>query len=120
MKSRVELLKIKKEGSAYLKSNEETYVLALPRGGKLKVGDPVIGLHGLTKVESIDEKDPFDAYIYYLKDGSKLVNPRKVVATEEDLDLDYILKEKDLEGPLYVEIDEDQILKESGKVKIFR
>ena len=120
MKSRVELLKIKKEGSAYLKSNEETYVLVLPRGGKLKVGDPVIGLHGLTKVESIDEKDPFDSYIYYLKDGSKLVNPRKVVAIEEDLDLDYILKEKDLEGPLYVEIDEDQILKESGKVKIFR
>lgn len=120
MKSRVELLKIKKEGSAYLKSNEETYVLALPRGGKLKVDDPVIGLHGLTKVESIDEKDLFDSYIYYLKDGSKLVNPRKVVATEEDLDLDYILKEKDLEGPLYVEIDEDQILKESGKVKIFR
>ena len=120
MKSRVELLKIKKEGSAYLKSNEETYVLVLPRGGKLKVGDPVIGLHGLTKVESIDEKDPFDSYIYYLKDGSKLVNPRKVVAIEKDLDLDYILKEKDLEGPLYVEIDEDQILKESGKVKIFR
>jgi hypothetical protein len=120
MKSRVELLKIKKEGSAYLKSNEEVYVLALPRGGRLKVGDPVIGLYGLTKVESIDEKDPFDSYIYYLKDGSKLVNPRKVVATEEDLDLDYAHKEKDLEGPLYVEIDEDQILKESGKVKIFR
>ena len=120
MKSRVELLKIKKEGSAYLKSNEETYVLALPRGGKLKVGDPVIGLHGLTKVESIDEKDPFDSYIYRLKEGSELVNPRKVIATEDELDLDYILKEKDLEGPLYVEIDEDQILKESGKVKIFR
>lgn len=120
MKSQVELLKIKKEGSAYLKSIGETYVLALPRGGKLKVGDPAIGLYGLTEVESIYEKDLFDSYIYYLKDGSKLVNPRKVVATEEDLDLDYVLKEKDLEGPLYVEIDEDQILKESGKVKIFR
>ena len=117
MKSQVELLKIKKEGSAYLKSKEETYVLALLRGKKLKVGDPVIGLYGLTEVESIDEKDPFDLYIYYLKEGSKLVNPRKVVATEEDLDLDYILKEKDPEGPLYVEIDEDQILKESGQVK---
>jgi hypothetical protein len=120
MKSRVELLKIKKEGTAYLRSNKETYVLALPRGRKLNVGDLVIGLYGLTKVESIDEKDPFDSYIYYLKEGSKLINPRKVVATEEDLDLDYILKEKDPEGPLYVEIDEDQILKESGKVKIFR
>ena len=43
-----------------------------------------------------------------------------VIATEEDIDLDLALKEKDLEGPLYVEIDEDQILKESGKVKIFR
>ena len=120
MKYQVELLKIKKEGSAYLKSNEETYVLALPRGGKLKVGDPVIGLHGLTKVESIDEKDPFDSYIYRLKEGSELVNPRRVIAAEDELDLDSILKEKDLEGPLYVEIDEDQILKEFGKVKIFR
>ena len=41
-------------------------------------------------------------------------------ATEDELDLDSILKEKDLEGPLYVEIDENQILKESGKVRIFR
>ena len=120
MKSQVELVKIKKEGSAYLKSKEETYVLALPRGRKLKVGDPVIGLYGLTEIESIDEKDPFVAYIYYLKEGSKLVNPRKVVAKEDEIDLELILKEKDLEGPLYVEIDEDQVLKESGKVKIFR
>jgi hypothetical protein len=120
MKAQVELVKIKKEGTAYLKSNEETYVLALPRGRKLKVGDPVIGLYGLTEIESVDEKDPFVAYIYYLKEGSKLVNPRKVVAKEDEIDLELILKEKDLEGPLYVEIDEDQVLKESGKVKIFR
>lgn len=120
MKVQVELVKIKKEGTAYLKSNEETYVLALPRGRKLKVGDPVIGLYGLTEIASVDEKDPFVAYIYYLKEGSKLVNPRKVVAKEDEIDLEIILKEKDLEGPLYVEIDEDQVLKESGKVKIFR
>jgi hypothetical protein len=120
MKSRVELLKIKKEGSAYLKSDEEIYVLTLPRGGRLKVGDPVIGLHGLTNVESIDEKDPFDSYIYRLKEGSELVNPRKIVVTEEELDLDSVLKEKDLEGPLYIEIDGNQILKEAGKVIIFR
>ena len=120
MKAQVELVKIKKEGTAYLKSNEETYVLALPRGRKLKVGDPVIGLYGLTEIESVDEKDPFVAYIYYLKEGSKLVNPRKVVAKEDEIDLELILKEKVLEGPLYVEIDEDQVLKESGKVKIFR
>ena len=120
MKAQVELVKIKKEGTAYLKSNEETYVLALPRGRKLKVGDPVIGLYGLTEIESVDEKDPFVAYIYYLKEGSKLVNPRKVVAKEDEIDLELILKGKDLEGPLYVEIDEDQVLKESGKVKIFR
>lgn len=120
MKSQVELLKIKKEGSAYLKSNEEVYVLALPRGRKLEVGDLVVGLYGLTRIESIDEKDPFDSYIYYLKDGSKLVNPRKVIAIEEDLDLDLILKEKDLEGPLYVQFENNEVLKESGKVKIFR
>lgn len=119
MKSQVELVKIKKEGSAYLKSKEETYVLALPRGRKLKVGDPVIGLYGLTEIESIDEKDPFDSYIYYLKEGSKLVNPRKIVAFQEELDEEFITKEKDLEGPFYVEIENDQVLKELGKVKIF-
>ena len=74
----------------------------------------------MTKIESIDEKDPFDSYIYYLKDGSKLVNPRKIVAIEEEIDLDLVLKEKDLEGPLYIEIENDEVLKESGKVKIFR
>ena len=120
MKTRVELLKINKEGSAYFKSPEMIYVIALPRGKKLNVGDPVIGLYGSTVVETIDEKDPFDSYIYYLKEGSKLVNPRKIVAFQEELDEEFITKEKDLEGPLYVEIDEDQVLKESGKVKIFR
>lgn len=120
MKTQVELLKIKKEGSAYLKSNEETFVLTLPRGEKLNIGDLVVGLYGLTVIESINEKDPFDSYIYHLKEGSSLVNPRKIIATEEDLDLEVILKEKDLEGPLYIEIENDKVFKESGKIKIFR
>lgn len=119
MKVRVELVKINKEGSAYFRSSEMIHVLSLPRGGKLNVGDPVIGLYGPTKIETIDEKDPFDSYIYYLKDGSKLVNPRKIVAFQEDLDEEFILKEKDLEGPFYIEIENDQIVKESGKIKIF-
>jgi hypothetical protein len=120
MRYKVELLRVRKEGSAYLKSEEYTHVLVLPRGKRLNVGDPVVGIYGVSVIESIYEKDPFDSYIYCLKEGSELVNPRKIIATEEDLDLENVLKEKDLEGPLYVEIDEDQILKESGKVKIFR
>jgi hypothetical protein len=120
MKAQVELLKINKEGSAYFKSPEIIYVLVLPRGRKLNIGDPVVGLYGPTEIESIDEKDPFVSYIYHLKDGSNLVNPRKIVAFQDDLDLDFIQKEKDLEGPFYVEIEEDQVLKESGKIKIFR
>ena len=120
MRQQVDLLKIKKEGSPYLQSEESIYVLVLPRGRRLNVGDPVAGIYGITEIESIYEKDPFDSYIYRLKEGSELVNPRKVIATEDELDLDYILKEKDLEGPLYVEIDDDRILKESGKVRIFR
>lgn len=120
MKTRVELLRIKKEGPNYLTSNGFTHVLVLPRGKKLKVGDPVIGIKGISSIESIYEKDPFDSYIYCLKGGGELVNPRKLVASEEELDLDAILKEKDQEGPLYVEIDGDQVLKERGKVKIFR
>ena len=118
MRYKVELLKVRKEGSVYLKSEEYTHVLVLPRGRTLNVGDPVVGIYGVSVVESVYEKDPFDSYIYRLKEGSELVNPRKIVATEEDLDS--ILKEKDLEGPLYVEIDDNQILKEAGKVKIFR
>ena len=120
MRYKVELLRVRKEGSAYLKSEEYTHVLVLPRGKRLNVGDPVVGIYGISVIESIYEKDPFDSYIYRLKEGSELVNPRKVIATEDELDLDYFLKEKDLEGPLYVEIDDDQILKESGKVRIFR
>ena len=118
MRYKVELLKVRKEGSVYLKSEEYTHVLVLPRGRTLNVGDPVVGIYGVSVVESVYEKDPFDSYIYRLKEGSELVNPRKIVATEEDLDS--ILKEKDLEGPFYIEIDGNQILKESGKVKIFR
>ena len=118
MRYKVELLKVRKEGSAYLKSEEYTHVLVLPRGKRLNPGDPVVGIYGVSVIESVYEKDPFDSYIYRLKEGSELVNPRKIIATEEDLD--HILKEKDLEGPLYVEIEGNQILKESGKVKIFR
>jgi hypothetical protein len=120
MRYKVELLRVRKEGSAYLKSEEYTHVLVLPRGKRLNVGDPVVGIYGISVIESIYEKDPFDSYIYYLKEGSELVNPRKIVATEEELDLDSTHKEKDLEGPFYVEIDGNQILKEAGKVKIFR
>lgn len=120
MRYKVELIRVRKEGSAYLKSEEYTHVLVLPRGKKLKVGDPVIGTKGISSIESIYEKGPFDFYIYCLKGGGELVNPRKLVALEEELDLDAILKEKDQEGPLYVEIDGDQVLKEGGKVKIFR
>ena len=118
MRYKVELLRVRKEGSVYLKSEEYTHVLVLPRGGRLNVGDPVVGICGVSVVESVYEKDPFDSYIYRLREGSELVNPRKIVATEEDLDS--ILKEKDPEGPFYVEIEGNQILRESEKVKIFR
>jgi len=120
MRQRVELLRIKKEGSPYLQSEEFTHVLVLRRGNRLNVGDPVVGIYGITKIESVYEKDPFDSYIYRLKEGSELVNPRKIIAAEEDLDLENALKEKDLEGPLYVEIIENRILRESGKIKVFR
>ncbi len=120
MRQQVDLLKIKKEGSPYLQSEESIYVLVLPRGRRLNVGDPVVGIYGITEIGSIYEKDPFDSYIYRLKEGSELVNPRKIIATEEDIDLETVLKEKDLEGPLYVEITENQILRESGKIKVFR
>ena len=118
MRYKVELLRVRKEGSVYLKSEEYTHVLVLPRGGRLNVGDLVVGIYGVSVIESVYEKDPFDSYIYRLKEGSELVNPRKIVATEEDLDS--ILKEKDPEGPFYVEIEGNQILRESEKVKIFR
>lgn len=118
MRYKVELLRVRKEGSVYLKSEEYTHVLVLPRGRRLNIGDPVVGIYGVSVVESVYEKDPFDSYIYRLREGSELVNPRKIVATEEDLDS--ILKEKDPEGPFYVEIEGNQILRESEKVKIFR
>ncbi len=120
MKVQVQLLKISKEGSPYSKSDEKTNVLVLPRGKKLNIGDPVVGIYGLSEVVSISEKDPFDAYIYFLKEGSSLVNPRKVVAFEDEIDPEFIQKEKDLEGPFYIEIENNLVLKKSGRVKIFR
>lgn len=112
MEYQVELLKVNKEGSTYLKSLEETYVLALPRGKGADVGDLVIGSYGLTRVSSVYEKDFFDARIYYLEDGTSLVNPRRVVAVEEDLRLDQLQQIKNLEGPLFIR------LEESGKIEI--
>lgn len=114
MEHQVELLKVNKEGSVYLSSPEEIYVLALPRGKEVNVGDLVIGMHGLTRVSSVFEKDFFDSRIYYLKEGTSLVNPRRVVATEEDLSLDQLQKIKDLEGPLFIR------LEESGKIEIIK
>lgn len=114
MEYQVELLKVNKEGSVYLSSPEEIYVLALPRGKEVNVGDLVIGMHGLTRVSSVFEKDFFDSRIYYLKEGTSLVNPRRVVATEEDLSLDQLQKIKDLEGPLFIR------LEESGKIEIIK
>lgn len=114
MEYQVELLKVNKEGSTYLSSPEEIYVLALPRGKEVNVGDLVIGIHGLTRVSSVFEKDFFDSRIYYLKEGTSLVNPRRVVATEDDLSLDQLQKIKDLEGPLFIR------LEESGKIEIIK
>ena len=109
MEYQVELLKVNKEGSVYLSSPEEIYVLALPRGKKSEVGDLVIGIHGLTRVSSVYEKDFFDSIIYYLEEGTSLVNPRRVVATEEDLTSDQFQQIKNLEGPLFVRIDGKKI-----------
>lgn len=120
MKTKVELLKIRKEGSRFFRSEEYTYVLSLPRGKRLNVGDPVIGIYGISEIESIYEKDPFDSYIYRLKEGSELVNPRKIVAFEKDLDPNFIEKEKDLTGPFYIEICNNQVRSELGIIKIFK
>lgn len=114
MEYQVEFLKVNKEGSTYLKFPEETYVLALPRGKKVDVGDLVIGIYGLTRVSFVYERDFFDSRIYYLEDGTTLVNPRKVIAIEEDLSPDQIQQIKDLDGPLFIR------LKESDKVEIIR
>ena len=114
MEHQVELLKVNKEGSIYLSSPEETYVLALPRGKGSNVGDLVIGVHGLTRVSSIYEKDFFDSKIHYLEDGTTLVNHRRVVALEEDLTSDQIQQIKDLVGPLFIR------LEESGEIEIIK
>ena len=90
------------------------YVLALQRGRGSDVGDLVIGLYGLTRVSSVYEKDFFDSKIYYLEDGSNLVNPRRVIAVEDDLTSDQIQQIKDLDGPLFVR------LEESGKIEILK
>jgi hypothetical protein len=114
MEYQVEILKISKEGSPYYKSSEKMYVLALQRGRGSDVGDLVIGLYGLTRVSSVYEKDFFDSKIYYLEDGSNLVNPRRVIAVEDDLTSDQIQQIKDLDGPLFVR------LEESGKIEILK
>lgn len=114
MEHQVELLKVNKEGSSYLKPLEEIYVLALPRGKEADVGDLVIGSYGLTKVSSVYERDFFDARIYYLEDGTSLVNPRRVVATEGNLTSDQFQQIKNLEGPLFIR------LEESGKIEIIK
>jgi hypothetical protein len=90
------------------------YVLALQRGRGADVGDLVVGLYGLTRVSSVYDRDFFDSKIYYLEEGTSLVNPRRVIAIEEDLTSDQIQQIKDLDGPLFVR------LEESGKVEILK
>lgn len=114
MEFQVELVKVNKEGSVYSSSPEETYVLALPRGKGADVGDLVIGLHGITRVSSIYEGDFFDSKIYYLKEGTSLVNPRRIIVVEEDLDSDQLQQIKNLEGPLLIR------LEESGRIEILK
>ena len=114
MEYQVELIKVSKEGSPYYKSKEEIYVLVLQRGKIAEVGDPVIGLYGLTRVSYVYERDYFDARIYYLEEGTSLANPRKVIAREEDLSSDQLQQIKNLEGPLFVR------LEESGKIEIIK
>jgi hypothetical protein len=96
------------------------YVLALPRGKRLEKEDSAIGMfNSYSKVVSVKEGDYFDARIYYLEDGSCLVNPIKIVGFESDIDPDVLTKIKELkEVPLYIEIVENQIVRESGKIKI--
>ena len=53
MRYKVELIRVRKEGSAYLKSEEYTHVLVLPRGKRLNVGDPVVGIYGVSVIESV-------------------------------------------------------------------
>ena len=114
MEYQVELLKVNKEGSDYTDSPDQIYVLALPRRNKANIGDLVIGLNGLTRISSIYEGDYFDSRIYFLEDGGRVVNPRKVLVTEEDLSPSLIQEIKDLEGPLFIKI------KNSGEIEILR
>lgn len=114
MEYQVDILKISKEGSPYHKSPEEMYVLALQRGRGADVGDLVVGLYGLTRVSSVYDRDFFDSKIYYLEDGTSLVNPRRVIAVEGDLTSDQLQQIKDLDGPLFVR------LEESGKIEILK
>jgi hypothetical protein len=96
------------------------YILALPRGKRLEKGDSAIGMfNSYSKVVSVKEGDYFDARIYYLEDGSCLVNPIKIVGFESDIAPDVLTKIKELkEVPLYIEIVENQVVRESGKIKV--
>jgi hypothetical protein len=96
------------------------YVLTLPRGKRLEKGDSSIGMfNSHSKVSSVREEDYFDARIYYLEDGSCLANPIKIVGFESDIAPELLTKIKELkEVPLYIEIVENQIVRESGKIKI--
>ena len=96
------------------------YALSLPRGKRLEKGDSAIGIsNSHSKVVSVKEEDYFDARIYYLEDGSCMVNPIKIVGFESDIDPDILSKIKELEEvPLYIEIVENQVVRESGKIKI--
>ena len=114
MEHQVELLRVNKEGSDYIDSPDQIYVLALPRRNRANVGDLVIGIRGLTRVSSIYEGDYFDSRIYFLEDGSRVVNPRKILVTEEDLSPSLMQEIKDLEGPLFIKIES------SGEIEILR
>jgi hypothetical protein len=119
MKQRVELVFFNKEGSIDLTRDWLNYLLVLPRGEILKIGDPVIGINGETRIESSREGDFFDSVIYTLQDGSNMSSPRKVIAKGEEIDLSRIKKEKDQKGPFYIEIEAGRICRKSGKILVF-
>lgn len=119
MRQRVEIIKIDKEGSFYFNANSPEYLLLLSRGSDLKIGDPVIGIKGISKIQSITSKDFFYGSIYYLEDNTSMANPRKILSADNELDLEWVKKQKDLFGPFYIEIENNEILKESGKILIF-
>lgn len=109
MQEKVNLIKIGSE-----------YVLTLSRGKRLEEGDYAIGISSsISKIASVKEGDYFDARIYYLEDGSCMVNPIKIVGFESDLDPEVLTKIKELkEVPFYIETLENQVVRESGKIKI--